>query len=153
MSMFCGMPAHDHSEFDAGVEALAEEMNNDMGEIDVHQLKARIDEGDDLYILDVRNPVEWEIVALDNAHATHRIPKPDIEAALNAIKQGRSELADTIIADIPDDREVIVHCRSGVRSADVIGILRELGYKNDLKNLTGGILAWANEIDTSLPTY
>jgi molybdopterin/thiamine biosynthesis adenylyltransferase/rhodanese-related sulfurtransferase len=151
---FCGMPAHDHSEFAAGVEELAQELNEQpMGEITVSQLKARIDAGDDLYILDVRNPVEWEIVAMDATYPTHRIPKPDIEAALNAIQGGREELANTIIADIPDDREVIVHCRSGVRSADVIGILRELGYKNDLKNLTGGILAWANEIDQTLPTY
>ncbi len=150
---FCGMPAHDHSEFDANVEDLAEAIQSDGGEIDVRQLKARIDAGDDLYILDVRNPVEWEIAALDSAYPTHRIPKPDIEAAKNAIEQGRMSLLDSVIADIPNDREVIVHCRSGVRSANVIEMLKALGYKNDLKNLKGGILAWADEIDTTLPTY
>ena len=149
---FCGMPAHDHSEFGAGVEELASEMNAD-GEITVKQLKARIDAGEDLYILDVRNPVEWEIAALDGVIETHRLPKPDIEAARNAIDQGRQTLGDSVIAQIPNDCEVIVHCRSGVRSADVIGILQELGYTNDLINLKGGILAWADEIDNAMPTY
>lgn len=148
--MFCGMPAHDHSNYGKGVEDLAVALNSNKGEISVKQLKARIDSGEDLYILDVRNPVEWEIAALDG---TVRLPKPDIEAAKNAVLQGRAQLEETVIAQIPRDREVIVHCRSGVRSADVIGMLRELGYTNDLKNVVGGILAWANEIDPSLPTY
>jgi adenylyltransferase/sulfurtransferase len=58
-----------------------------------------------------------------------------------------------VLAEIPDDREVIVHCRSGVRSADVIRILREAGYRNKLLNLKGGILAWASEVDPRLPKY
>ena len=150
---FCGMPAHDKSEFNS-LEELTGVLNSfdssDDGEITVKQLKARWDAGEDLYVLDVRNPVEWEIAALDN---TVRIPKPDIEKARLAIEQGRAELADTVIGEIPDDREVIVHCRSGVRSADTIEILKQLGYKNKLVNLKGGILAWADEIDNAMPTY
>ena len=154
---FCGMPAHDHSTYQS-VEELADELNSngangagsDKGEITVKELKARLDAGEDLYVLDVRNPVEWEIAALDG---TERIPKPDIEAAQNAVSAGRDDLQNTVIGEIPNDREVIVHCRSGVRSADVIEILRELGYENKLLNLKGGILAWADEIDPSLPTY
>ncbi len=154
---FCGMPAHDHSTFES-VEDLAASLNGgangngtgDAGEITVKELKARLDAGEDLYVLDVRNPVEWEIAALDG---THRIPKPDIETAKLAVEQGRATLPDTIIAQIPNDREVIVHCRSGVRSADVIGMLQELGYTNKLVNLKGGILAWADEIDNAMPTY
>ncbi|HEX2905855.1 MAG TPA: rhodanese-like domain-containing protein [Phototrophicaceae bacterium] len=57
------------------------------------------------------------------------------------------------MGDIPDDREVIVHCRSGVRSADAIRFLREAGYTNKLLNVKGGILAWADQIDRSLPKY
>jgi adenylyltransferase/sulfurtransferase len=49
--------------------------------------------------------------------------------------------------------EVIVHCRSGKRSADAIGFLREAGYTNQLVNLTGGVLAWADEIDPTMATY
>lgn len=153
--MFCGMPAHDHSEFGKGVDDLAAELNGDMvtvtaGEITVSELKQRMDAGEDLYILDVRNPVEWAISTLEN---TVQIPKPDIEAARNAIDAGRATLPETVIAQIPNDREVIVQCRSGARSASVIKVLRALGYENDLRNLRGGILAWADEIDPTMPTY
>ena len=58
-----------------------------------------------------------------------------------------------MLAQIPDNREIVVHCRSGVRSADSIKFLQQLGYTNKLVNLTGGILAWANEIDPTMPTY
>ena len=121
-----------------------------MDEITVTELKARLDAGEDLLILDVRNPIEWDISALEG---TLRIPKPDIEAALNDIAAGRKQREDTILADIPTDREIIVHCRSGVRSADSIGFLRKVGYQNKLVNLKGGILAWADEIDPSMATY
>ncbi|MEO1665459.1 MAG: molybdopterin-synthase adenylyltransferase MoeB [Chloroflexota bacterium] len=149
---FCGMPAHDKSDFNS-LEELTGVLNSfdtSDGEITVKELKARLDAGEDLYVLDVRNPVEWEIAALDG---TVRIPKPDIERARLAIEQGRADLADTVIAEIPNDREVIVHCRSGVRSADTIEILKALGYTNKLVNLKGGILAWADEIDNAMPTY
>jgi len=58
-----------------------------------------------------------------------------------------------VLAQIPMDREVIVHCRSGKRSADSINFLREAGYQNTLVNVVGGILAWADEVDPSLPKY
>jgi adenylyltransferase/sulfurtransferase len=143
------MPAHDNSNY-GSVEELAEALQSNDGEITVKALKSRWDAGEDLYVLDVRNPVEWEISALGG---TIRIPKPEIEKAKLAVEQGRADLADTIIGEIPDDREVIVHCRSGVRSADVIEILKGLGYNNKLVNLKGGILAWADEIDNAMPTY
>jgi len=148
---FCGMPAHDHSTFQ-NVTQLADEIKTAIagGEITVTQLKARIDAGEDLYILDVRNPVEFEIAKLDG---TFKLPKPEIESAKLALAEGRAKLEDTVIAQIPRDREVIVHCRSGVRSADVIKMLKELGYTNPLVNVKGGILAWANEIDPTMPTY
>jgi sulfur-carrier protein adenylyltransferase/sulfurtransferase len=146
---FCGMPAHDHSVF-GQQNGHQKETENGVDEITVTALKARLDAGEDLLILDVRNPVEWEIAALDG---TLRIPKPEIEAALNDVLAGRKSQTETVLAQIPNDREIIVHCRSGIRSADTILFLRQLGYQNKLVNLAGGILAWANEIDPSLPTY
>lgn len=143
---FCGMPAHDRSDYRSANGSKEKPVD----EITVHELKTRLDAGEHLLILDVREPHEWSIVALDG---TLRIPKGDIQAAKNALLAGRKLRDETVLAQIPNDREVIVHCRSGIRSADVIRFLREAGYTNRLLNLKGGILAWANEIDRSLPTY
>ncbi|MBC7811006.1 MAG: molybdopterin-synthase adenylyltransferase MoeB [Burkholderiales bacterium] len=155
---FCGMPAHDHSEFGklADVVAGVNGTNGNgvnghgKGEITVAELKQRWDAGEDLLVLDVRNANEFDISALDD---TLRISKPDIEAARDAVLAGRKPREATVLAQIPDDREIIVMCRSGKRSADVISALRGLGYENTLLNLTGGILAWANEIDPEMATY
>jgi adenylyltransferase/sulfurtransferase len=144
--MFCGMPAHDRSDFTAHSNG-----HSDMLEIDVYELKDRLDAESDLLVLDVRDPHEWEISTLDD---TLRIPKGDIQAAKNAVLAGRKLREETILAEIPLDREIIVYCRSGKRSADVISMLGEIGYDTSkLKNLEGGILAWAREIDPSLPLY
>jgi len=142
--MFCGMPAHDRSDFRSqnGVQPV--------DEITVSELKSRIDAGDDVLIVDVREPHEWEIVSLDGSL---KIRKGDIQAAKNALLAGRKLREETVLADIPDDREVIVQCRTGARSADSIRFLREAGYQNKLLNLKGGIIAWAREIDQSLPVY
>jgi sulfur-carrier protein adenylyltransferase/sulfurtransferase len=142
---FCGMPAHDHSDFQAQNGA-----HEPIEEITVKQLKSRLDAGEDLVIVDVRDPHEWQIAALDG---TLRIPKGDIQTAKNAVLAGRKLRDETVLAQIPTDREVIVHCRSGKRSADSIEFLREAGYKNKLVNLKGGILAWSAEIDPSIPRY
>ncbi len=146
---FCGMPAHDHSEFGKSNGHKDEDINA-VQEITVSELKSRLDAGEDLLVLDVRNPIEWDISALDG---TLRIPKPEIEAAMNDILAGRKTREMTVLAQIPDDREIVVHCRSGVRSADSIRFLRQIGYQNKLLNLKGGILAWANEIDPMMATY
>jgi adenylyltransferase/sulfurtransferase len=144
--MFCGMPAHDRSDFTAHSNG-----HSDMLEIDVYELKDRLDAESDLLVLDVRDPHEWEISTLED---TLRIPKGDIQAAKNAVLAGRKLREETILAEIPLDREIIVYCRSGKRSADVISMLGEIGYDTGkLKNLEGGILAWAREIDPSLPLY
>lgn len=145
--MFCGMPAHDRSMYQSA-DAHAD---FDMQSITVQQLKARLDAGEHPLLLDVRDPHEWAIVALDD---TLKIPKGDILAAKNALLAQRKLREETVIDTIPQDREIVVFCRSGKRSADVIGYLREVGYDTArLVNLEGGILAWAEKIDTSLPTY
>ncbi|MBL8120220.1 MAG: molybdopterin-synthase adenylyltransferase MoeB [Anaerolineae bacterium] len=146
--MFCGMPAHDRSEFKASTNGHTEE-KKDL-EITVTELKARLDSGEDLLILDVRDPHEWEISALEGSL---RIPKGQIEAAKNDVLAGRKTPDATVLARIPTDREIIVQCRSGKRSADSIKFLQEAGYQNKLVNLKGGILAWADEIDPSMPKY
>jgi adenylyltransferase/sulfurtransferase len=145
---FCGMPAHDRSLYQSASNGAT--MTKHMDEISVTALKGRLDAGENLVIVDVRDPHEWAIVALDG---TLRIPKGQIEQAKNEVKAGRKTREQTVLAQIPTDREVIVHCRSGKRSADSITFLREAGYQNTLVNVVGGILAWADEVDPSLPKY
>ena len=146
---FCGVPAYEDSAF-----AIAQSNGNaaiPMRTISVRALYERQQNGENLVVLDVREPHEWQIAAMEG---TLRIPKGDIQLATRAVLAGQAQAADTSLAHIPRDREVVVHCRSGVRSADVIAMLGEAGYDYDrLYNLDGGILAWAREIDTSLPTY
>ncbi len=147
--MFCGMPAHDRSDFKTSTNGNSEKKDT-MDEITVKELKQRIDSGEKVTILDVRDPHEWEISALDGSL---RIPKGQIEAAKNDVLAGRKTRDMTVLAQIPTEGEIIVQCRSGVRSAKSITFLQEAGYKNKLTNLKGGILAWADEIDPSMPKY
>jgi len=102
-----------------------------MIEISVQELKAMIDAKEELFILDVREEYEYEAA---NIGAT-LIPMGDIMERVN---------------EVPKDKKVVVHCRSGKRSATVINALEQnFGYTN-LVNLKGGIIAWASEIDNSL---
>jgi adenylyltransferase/sulfurtransferase len=103
-------------------------------EISVTEYKERLDSGDDLLLLDVRDPHEWEITAIDGSL---RIPMSDILEHMGEL--------DTA-------RELVVHCKTGVRSGKVVEMLISHGYTK-LHNLRGGIIAWAEEIDPSLPTY
>lgn len=156
---FCGVPAHDHqpeavqqhTNGSAPAESYEDLSTMPVPQISAVELKQRLDRGEDLTIVDVRNPEEFEIAVLDG---TIRIPKPQIMLATEDILAGRRHEGDTVIAQIPRDREVIVHCRSGVRSTDVIYMLRELGYDpRKLVNMEGGILAWARNVDTTMPVY
>lgn len=145
--MFCGMPAHDHSDFSTE-ETIGYE---DVLQVSVTELKAKLDAGEDIVVLDVREPHEWDIAALDG---TLRIPKGDIQAAKNALKAARKLEEETVLAQIPHDKPLYVHCRSGKRSADSILFLQEAGYDiNNMFNVAGGILAWADEIDPTLAQY
>lgn len=145
--MFCGMPAHDNSDFSTE-ETIGYE---DVLQVSVKDLKAKIDSGEDIVVLDVREPHEWEIAALDG---TVRIPKGDIQAAKNALKASRKLEEETVLAQIPRDKPLYVHCRSGKRSADSILFLQEAGYDiKNMYNVAGGILAWADQIDPTLAQY
>jgi adenylyltransferase/sulfurtransferase len=106
-------------------------------EISVESLKRALDEGDDVWILDVREPREWEICRLPGSTL---IPLGDLPKRLAEIPQG---------AGAPD---IVVHCKSGVRSARAVALLRDHGITN-ARNLTGGILAWIDRVDRTQPKY
>jgi molybdopterin/thiamine biosynthesis adenylyltransferase/rhodanese-related sulfurtransferase len=125
---FCGVPAHDRSVF------KEKNVQFQVKSITVGELKARREAGDDLVLLDVRDPHEWEISSISEEL---RIPKSQVMARAT---------------EIPRDREVVVYCRTGVRSRDSILMLQNQGFTN-LVNLKGGITAWAREVDPSLPIY
>ena len=129
---FCGMPAHDRSEFTAHENGQSEAIS----QMSPAELKARLDNGDNLFILDVREPHEWDISNLGNLGAV-LIPKGDVLERMGEL--------DTA-------QEMVVLCRSGIRSADVIRQLSQHGFKK-MWNLDGGINLWAQEVDRSLPTY
>jgi len=125
---FCGVPAHDRSDY------KEKNAQHHVRGINVYDLKARMDAGDNPIVLDVREPHELEISAIAGSI---RIPKGQVVARQ---------------AEIPRDREVIVQCKTGIRSRDAILLLQEQGFTN-LVNLVGGINGWAREIDKSQPTY
>ena len=104
------------------------------GEITPEQLKKRVDAGEDVYVLDVRNPNEFQICRIPG---TVFLPLPELPARF---------------AEVPKDREVVVHCKSGMRSAKAIEFLKSQGYTK-LLNLTGGILGWADKVDPGMPRY
>lgn len=145
--MFCGMPAHDHSAF----SAVDDRDDLNIQSVTVHDMQKALQNGDEVVVVDVRDPHEWDISAVDG---TLRIPKPDIQLAKNGILAGRKLWEETVLKDIPKDKTIYVHCRSGVRSADSIAFLSEIGYDLDkMYNVEGGILAWADEIDPDMPKY
>ena len=105
-----------------------------MKEISVAELKAKMDNKDDFQLIDVREPHEFEICSLGGLE----VPMSEV---VNKYK------------DISKDKMVVVHCRSGQRSANVISALEQNYGYNNLYNLVGGILAWADEFDDDMETY
>lgn len=104
--------------------------------ITVQELKAKIDAKDNFYLVDVREPSEFEIVRIPGSHL---IPKQGF-------------LDGSALADLPQDKPIILHCKSGVRSAECLAILKSAGFA-DAAHVSGGVIAWAKQIDTSLPVY
>ncbi|MEQ9404949.1 MAG: rhodanese-like domain-containing protein [Cyclobacteriaceae bacterium] len=105
-----------------------------MKEVNVKELKALMDQSADFQLIDVREPHEFEICNLK----AELIPMGEVPANVDKFSK---------------DKQVIVHCRSGARSANVISFLEQNhGYSN-LYNLVGGVLAWADEIDPSMTKY
>lgn len=132
---FCGMPAHDRSSYTDG-SSVVEENDMNVRQMSPQTLKERLDKGDDLFILDVREPHEWEISNLEN-HGAVLIPKGSVAQRID---------------ELDPSKEIVVQCRTGGRSAAIVRALAPLGF-NNLWNLDGGINRWAKEIDRTLPVY
>jgi adenylyltransferase/sulfurtransferase len=125
----------DYQHFCGIVPETPQEKNvkNGIPQISVKELKARRDAGEDFFLLDVREPYEYQIAQIGGT----LIPQGEVPNRL---------------AEIPRDREIIVHCRSGARSQRIAEVLKQAGY-NSVVNLAGGILAWSDEIDSSVQKY
>ena len=106
-----------------------------MQEITASELKAAIDSGTDIQLIDVRQPDEYDFARIPGAKL---IPLGEIIARM-------SELDQT--------RETVIHCKMGGRSARAIEALQHYGYTGSLKNLVGGITAWSNDVDPTVPKY
>jgi adenylyltransferase/sulfurtransferase len=132
---FCGIPSDDESAASSTNGTADVNSNPDVPEISVQDFKTRRDAGDAPFLLDVRKPYESDIA---NIGADQLIPVGELGNRIDDI-------------EAPEGSEVVIHCRSGGRSAKATKLLREAGY--EAKNLKGGTLAWSEEIDDSVPTY
>jgi molybdopterin/thiamine biosynthesis adenylyltransferase/rhodanese-related sulfurtransferase len=103
--------------------------------ISATELKTML-EGDDIFLVDVREPNEYEIVSIPGATL---IPKGEF-------------LSGAALERLPHDKKVVLHCKSGARSAEALAIVKNAGF-SDAVHLGGGVLAWVNQIDPSLPSY
>ena len=121
---FCGVVSDDASRAAAG------------STITPGELKAKFDAGEDFMLVDVREPHEFEIVRIPGAVL---IPKDRI-------------LSGEALSDLPQDRPIVLHCKSGARSAEALAALHAAGFR-DAVHVGGGVLGWAREVDPSLPTY
>ena len=119
---FCGV---------RGEEAPAPDLK--VPEITPRELKARLDRGDSLFILDVREPHEYQICNLRG----RLIPLGELPRRAH---------------ELDSSQEIVAHCRSGKRSAEAVDFLRKAGFRK-IHNLKGGILAWSDEVDSSVPKY
>lgn len=106
-----------------------------MEEITATELKRRMDAGDDIQLIDVRQPDEYAFAKIEGARL---IPLGELMKRLG---------------EIDESKETVVHCHLGGRSARAIEALQRAGFKGDLKNLKGGITAWSDEVDPTIPKY
>jgi sulfur-carrier protein adenylyltransferase/sulfurtransferase len=123
---FCGVPS-------PGAAAAQENKVNE-GEIDVVELKQKMDRGDNFVLIDVREPHEWAICKIPGAKL---IPLGEFPKH---------------VGEFDPEAEILIHCRSGMRSAKACTVLRKAGFQR-VKNVAGGILAWADKVDPSVPKY
>jgi adenylyltransferase/sulfurtransferase len=121
---FCGVPQ----------QAAPVETKVNEGEIEVKEVKAKLDRGDEFVLIDVREPHEHQICNIPQAKL---IP-------LGQVPQRLGEL--------DPKADIVVHCKSGMRSAKACGILRQAGFER-VRNMKGGILAWSDQVDPTVPKY
>jgi len=122
----------DYNEF-CGIRGEEKPVEVGVPEIQVEELKRRLDAGEDIFVLDVREPHEYQICNING----YLIPLGDLPKRVH---------------ELDSSREIIAHCRSGARSAKAVDFLRQAGFKK-VHNLAGGILAWADRVDPKMPKY
>src|SRR5208282_1343210 len=122
----------DYDQF-CGIRGQEEPAGNDVPAISVEELKKKLDAKADIFILDVREPHEYQICNLKG----YLIPLGDLPKRVN---------------ELDSSREIVTHCKMGGRSAKAVNFLRRAGFTK-VSNLTGGILAWADRIDPKMPKY
>jgi adenylyltransferase/sulfurtransferase len=123
---FCGVARKE------ATPAQEDKMND--GEIDVTELKQKLDRGDQFVLLDVREPHEYKIAKIPGSKL---VPLGEIPNRLGEFDR---------------NAEIVVHCKMGGRSAKACGILRQAGFAN-VRNVVGGITAWSEKVDPSVPKY
>src|SRR5438552_3167461 len=117
---FCGIPA--------------QEPKVTEGEIEVTEVKARLDRGDNFVLLDVREPHEYQIASIPGAKL---VPLGEVSRRLG---------------EFDKNADIVIHCKSGMRSAKACGILKQAGFEH-VRNMKGGITAWSDRVDPSVPKY
>jgi adenylyltransferase/sulfurtransferase len=122
----------DYNEF-CGIRGEEKPVEAGVPEMQVEELKRRLDAGENLFVLDVREPHEYQICNING----YLIPLGDLPKR---------------VSELDSSREIVAHCRSGVRSAKAVGFLQQAGFKK-VHNLAGGILAWADRVDPKMPKY
>jgi len=121
---FCGVVSSDAQEAAAGSTITAAE------------LKEMLDRSDDIFLIDVREPNEYEIVSIPGSVL---IPKDQF-------------LTGSALERLPQDRKIVLHCKSGARSAECLAVVKNAGF-SDAVHLGGGVLSWVSTVDPSLPVY
>ena len=124
---FCGMKVE---------ETQTKQVAVGKDEIDALELKVKMDEKQDFFLLDVREPNEWDIAHIEGATLLPLSQLPNRFKELEKVK----------------GKEIVVHCKSGVRSMKAINFLKQQGFEH-LVNVSGGILGWSDQVDSSVPKY
>ncbi len=122
----------DYNQF-CGIRGEETPVATGVPEIQPEELKRKLDAGEDVFVLDVREPHEYQICNIGG----HLIPLGDLPRR---------------VSELDTARDIVVHCRSGVRSAKDVGFLQQAGFRK-VANLAGGILAWSDKVDPKVPKY
>jgi sulfur-carrier protein adenylyltransferase/sulfurtransferase len=121
---FCGVVSEDAQQAAAGSTITATE------------LKGMLDREEDIFLVDVREPNEYEIVSIPGAVL---IPKGEF-------------LSGAALERLPQNKRIVLHCKTGVRSAEALAVVKDAGF-SDAVHVGGGVVAWINQVDPSLPAY
>jgi adenylyltransferase/sulfurtransferase len=125
----------DYDAFCGAVSADAQEAASG-STISATDLKGMLDRGDNIFLVDVREPNEYEIVSIPGATL---IPKDQF-------------LTGAALERLPQDKRIVLHCKSGARSAEALAVVKNAGF-SDAVHVGGGVLSWVSQVDPSLPTY